>query len=136
MSICTDHTGPGHRVAEKKISKKVKSANKRERRQNASLKDLAERQTGTLKPPKNPMHHYTNRAIVDINDKAEELCRSSQSDVVVYHDERETISMRTVRDVTTMHISKFILKSYRYSEVKLKTRENRHGHKSKSEKVR
>ena len=81
--------------------------------------------TGTLKPPKPRQKTYTDRDFTYIADKAKELCRSSQNDVVVYYDERDTISMRVVRDATTMHISRFILKSYQYAKVKLTERKRR-----------
>lgn len=83
--------------------------------------------TGTLKPPKKSMNYYTNRDIMNIHKKAENTCRGSMKDVVLYHDEREGISMRTIRDVTTMYRPKFILKTYRYAQLKSKKwRKNEH----------
>lgn len=100
------------------------------------MTDIISEKTGTLKPPRKPKHVYSMADFVRIHDKAEYLCRDKQMDVVVYHDERDTISMRSVLNANLMRLPPFVLKTYRYAEVKLTERKKTYGRKSKSKKDR
>lgn len=87
--------------------------------------------TGTLPAPRKPSRHYTRDELTKIHENAEDLCRRSQADVVVYSDERETISTRVVRYAKSMFKSKFILKTFLWSEIKLIPKEKKYGKKQK-----
>ena len=135
MSICTDCTGPGHKVAVKVPTKKQRTVEKRARRASLSPEQLAERQTGTLKPPRKVEPFYTEADYLKLIEKAEELSYKDGRNVILYTDERNTISMRSVRNSDTIFQSRNLLKVIRYEDVKIKM-EARRNVKGKRKKVR
>jgi hypothetical protein len=68
--------------------------------------------TGTLKPPTKPDNMLD---FVEKNAKAEKMCSTSRTDTLLYHDERGGLSLRAVRDYTTMKLGPNVLGVYHFA---------------------
>jgi hypothetical protein len=69
--------------------------------------------TGRLLPSRRP------ERLLDFSratERAEKLCFGTRSDTVLYHDERGGLSLRTVRDVLTMYVPKYVLAYFRFRD--------------------
>ena len=71
--------------------------------------------TGRLPKPKKPTAWPD---LEKIGKKALALCKETQTDVVVYVDERQSVTYRSVNDARTMERPSFVLYSIRWQEVK------------------
>jgi hypothetical protein len=90
--------------------------NKAEQMKDVENPQLQSQKTGTLKPPAKP---NTRMDFFYADKRGKELCTETRQDVVVYHDERGSLSQRTVRDSKTMKLPIFVLAVYRFERNKV-----------------
>jgi hypothetical protein len=75
--------------------------------------------TGTLKPPMRPSVPFGQSYFEGKLCKAKDMVMETRQSVVLYHDERGHLSMRTVNDIDTIHVSRNMLVGYKYRNGKV-----------------